>query len=504
MKKRAVLNFSTSLIYQFLNLLVGLIVPKYYTELFGSVYNGLNQSVTQIMSLLSVLQFGIAAAAIQQMFKYIAENDEDTIRAIYWSAGKQYRKMGYVFIGLVVPVIIAFPFLIKDDLSYWTVIAFLLFRTISAAMEYFFQAKYSVVLIANNKSYAVYIVNIVLLLIGTALHLFVLFVIKDIIIYQFVAVVTTLIRLVIVSTYIKKQFPYLYVKNGKKVDLPKDTRRKDVLLSEIAGLVIDSTDMLLLSTFSGLVFTSIYSVYNFVVLGLANVLNSCREAVFAGLGKTFFSDFEHFRKQFGNFESVYLFLTFYLYSTALLLFRPFIEVYTENMDANYVYVSLPILFILGKLVVNLRIPSIVSINTAGHFKEVRNYAIVEAIVKVCISVTLVKPFGIFGVLIGTLAGALYRTPILIYYTSKNILKRKVWVYLKKIVLWMPVFISVCVVSVLLPIKCTSLVTWIITAVPVAGIMLVVCVAWVFLFDRNTFREFLSMIKNILNKGRNKA
>ena len=141
MKKKAILNFSASIIYQFLNLLIGLVIPKFYTELFGSVYNGLNQSVSQIMSLLSVLQFGIATAAIQQMFKFIAENDKDTIRAIYWDAGKQYRKMGYVFMGIIIPVIIVFPFIIKDDLSYWTVVAFLLFRTISSAMEYFFQAK---------------------------------------------------------------------------------------------------------------------------------------------------------------------------------------------------------------------------------------------------------------------------------------------------------------------------------------------------------------------------
>ena len=91
MNKRAALNFASSLMYQFVNLLIGLILPKFYTEAFGSVYNGLNQSVSQIMSLLSVLQFGIAAAAIQQMFKYIADKDEDTIRAIYWESGRQYR-----------------------------------------------------------------------------------------------------------------------------------------------------------------------------------------------------------------------------------------------------------------------------------------------------------------------------------------------------------------------------------------------------------------------------
>ena len=501
MKKRAILNFGASIMYQGLSLLVGLLVPKFYTELFGSVYNGLNQSVTQIMSLLSVLQFGIAAAAIQQMFKYIADKDEDTIRAIYWDAGKQYRKMGYVFIGVILPVIVIFPFIIKDELTYGIVVAFLLFRTISAAMEYFFQAKYSIILIANNKTYAIYIVNIVLLLFSTALHLIVLFTIKNILVYQAVAVITTFVRLLIVSTYVRKKFPYLYKKSENKVELPKENKRKDVLISEIAGLIISSTDMLLLSTFSGLVYTSIYSVYNFVTTGLGSVLSSCREAVFAGIGKTYYSDFKHFQKQISDFESVYIFLMFYLYSTALVLFRPFIEVYTANMDANYVSVAMPILFICEKILVNLRIPAIVSINTAGHFKEVKNYAVIEAVINFGLSIILVKPFGIYGVLIGTLIGAAYRTPILIHYANKNIIKRKPSVYWKKVLLWMPLFVGVCILSVVAPIKCTSLMNWILVAVPVAGAVFAVSILWTFIFDRNTFNEFLNMIMKILRKGR---
>lgn len=499
MKKRAIINFSVSLAYQFLNLMVGLIVPKYYTELFGSVYNGLNQSVSQIMSLLSVLQFGIAAAAIQQMFKYIANKDEDTIRAIYWDAGKQYKKMGYVFIGVILPIIVIFPFIIKDNLSYWIVVAFLLFRTIGSAMEYFFQAKYSVILIANNKTYAIYVINIILLLFTTALHLIVIFAIKDILVYQAVGVVTTLVRLVIVSTYVRKKFPYLYKKTDKEIVLPKENKRKDVLISEIAGMVISSTDMLLLSTFSGLTYTSIYSIYSFVTSGLGNVLSSCREAVFAGLGKTYYSDFEKFQKEFSNFESTYLFLMFYLYSTALILFRPFIEVYTANMDANYVYVAMPIMFICDKLLVNLRIPSIVSINTAGHFKEVKNYAVKEAVINFVISLILVKPFGIYGVLIGTLVGAAYRTPVLIHYANKNIIKRKTSAYLKKVLIWIPFFISACVLSVTNPIKCESLFDWILTAVPVAVVTLLASVLWIFVFDRKTFKEFLNMITKKIHK-----
>ena len=503
MKKRALINFASSLIYQFANLLIGLLLPKFYTEIFGSAYNGLNQTISQIMSLLSVLQFGIAAASIQQMFKHIVNNDEETLAAIYWDSGKQYRRMGYFFLGIIMPIIFIFPFIIKDEVSYWIAVSFILLRAISAAMEYFFQAKYGIVLVANNKTYAIYAINTALLLFSTALHFAVLFTAKNIILYQAVAVASTLVRFVIVNTYVRKKFPYLRKYKKAKVDLPKNNKRKDVLVSEVAGMVIDSTDMIVLSTFSGLIYTSIYSVYNFVVLGLGNVLGSCREAVFAGLGKTYNQDLDRFKKEMGDFESIYLFLVFSLYSIALFLFKPFILCYTANMDAEYYFVGLPIMFIVSRMLVNLRIPAIVAINTAGHFKQVKKYAVIEAIINVVLSLILVWFLDIYGVLIGTIAGSLFRTPILIHYANKHIIKRKTFYYVKKILLWLPLFIGTYILSIFVSLDCDTLLDWIIKAIPVGIIGLICACIWMLIIDRNVFKSMISGVTKKVFKAKEK-
>ena len=499
MKKRAVLNFIASLLYQIVSLGVGLILPKYYTEIFGSVYNGLNQSIAQIMSLLSVLQFGIAAAAIQEMFKYIATDDKDGIAAIYWNSEKQYRKMGYIFLLIILPIIGLFPFAVKDDIAYHIIVVFLLFRSISAAMEYFFQAKYTIIMTAHNRSYAIYIINIVLLLIGTALHFTILFITKNIIIYQGVALITVLLRLIIVTVYVRKHFPYLQERKNAKIVLEKNSKRRDVLVSEIAGMAIDSTDLLILGIFSGMVSASIYSVYNFVVLGLASVLSSCREAVFAGVGKTYYEDKKEFVRKMDRFESVYLFLAFFLYTTALLLFRPFVENYTKNMDTKYYYVGFPILFLLAKLLVNMRIPSIVAINTAGHFKQVKWYAVIEAVINLTVSLSLVKPLGIYGVLIGTIVAAAFRTPILIWYSNKYILRRNNFSYWKKILCWLPLFGGGYIFSELLPFNCNSLIKWAILAALIAIIMLGTCLLWGIIFDRKLREELKQIFLKIKSK-----
>ena len=499
MKKRALLNFAASTLYQVISLLVGMILPKFYTETFGSVYNGLNQSVSQIMSLLHVLQFGISAAAIQMMFRPIARNDERGIAAIYWDTGRQYRKMGYIFIGVIVPVIAVFPLLIKEDLSYQIVAFFLLARTISSAMEYFFQAKYSVLMVAHNMSFMIYSFNIILLFVSTALHLLVLFTTKNIVFYQLVLVATALLRFAIVGIYVRKKFPYLQKYRREKLALQRASQRTDVLVSEIAGMVVDSTDLLILSSFSSLVNASIYSVYHFVVLGLWSVLSSCREAVFAGIGKLYFESIEAFKKKMDSFESVYLALAFYLYSLCVILFRPFIEVYTANMDAQYYYAGLPILFVLCKLIVSMRIPSIVAVNTAGHFKQVKYFAVIEAVINLVVSLALVKPLGIYGVLIGTLAGAAYRTPLLVHYVNKNILERKHWAYWKKVLPW-AAFLALCwLASEFWVLPCTSLVGWVLLAAVCAAALLVVAAIWMFVFNRSALVAMAGMVRRKMGR-----
>ena len=492
--KRAYLNFFASTSYQASNLLVGLILPKIYTETFGSVYNGLNSSIGQIMSLLHVLTFGISAVSIQQMFKYIASKNTNMITAIYHETEKQYRHMGYIFLIVLIPITIIFPLLIHDNLSYKIIVIFLLFKSISSSMEYFFQAKYSVMLVAHNKSYVIYSINIFLLIIGTILHLSVLFTLKNIIIYQAVAVLLSLLRFLIVHTYIYQQYPFLKNTIKDQYTPPKTSQRKDVLISEIAGMIIDSTDLLILSIFSGLVFASIYSIYNFVTKGVANILSNCREAVFAGIGKSYYQDNKDFYRKMSRFESIYISMVFFLYSTCILLFRPFIEIYTAKMDADYVNKWFPLLFIIANMLVNFRIPSIVAINTAGHFKQVKNYAVIEAIINLFISLIFVKKYGIYGVLIGTISGAIYRTPILIYYTSKYIINRNVSLYIIKIFKWIPIFIICLIISLIKPFHCSSLLNWLILSIECTITMIIVSLLWIYLIDVETYSEIKRIFK----------
>ena len=160
---------------------------------------------------------------------------------------------------------------------------------------------------------------------------------------------------------------------------------------------------------------------------------------------------------------------------------------------------MPLIFILMKLVVNLRVPSIITTNIAGHFKQVKMYAVTEAIINLAISLALVWKLNIIGVAIGTLIGAAYRTPLLVNYANKNILKIKNTNIIKKVAVFAIPFTVCTVVSFILELHADSFLKWFEISVVAA-----VCVSAAFMlifliFYRKLVNAAFSNFKKLLKR-----
>ena len=71
---------------------------------------------------------------------------------------------------------------------------------------------------------------------------------------------------------------------------------------------------------------------------------------------------------------------------------------------------------------NVRIPGLTIICAAGHYKETRYQAVLEAVINVTVSLALVWKLGITGVLIGTVCSYGYRSFDIILYNNKYLMK----------------------------------------------------------------------------------
>ena len=120
---------------------------------------------------------------------------------------------------------------------------------------------------------------------------------------------------------------------------------------------------------------------------------------------------------------MYFVIMFIVIACMGVLILPFVGVYTINLtDVQYIRPVLGILFTLIVFMQNVRIPGLTIICAAGHYKETRYQAILEAVINITVSLGLVWKFGMAGVLLGTVCSYGYRSFEIVFYTSRHLVK----------------------------------------------------------------------------------
>ena len=177
------------------------------------------------------------------------------------------------------------------------------------------------------------------------------------------------------------------------------------------------------------------------------------------------------RKSFKAYEGYYLTIATIMFSATLFLITPFISLYTKGItDANYIVPEFAAIMVLAEFVWAIRQPYNDLIKVAGHFKQTRVGAWVEAISNMVISFILVWKFGLVGVAIGTLFAMAFRTMEFMYHTSKYILNRSIWESFKRlIVIGLEVGVLALILNIIPKIEIVSYQTWALYSVAVASI-----------------------------------
>ena len=175
--------------------------------------------------------------------------------------------------------------------------------------------------------------------------------------------------------------------------------------------------------------------------------------------------------------------------------------YTKKIvDANYIRPLFGTLLVLSEFLWAIRLPYSSITLAAGHFKETRKGAWIEAITNIVVSVILVFKYGIIGVAIGTLVAMLIRTVEFVYHTNKYILNRSAFESIKKILVIIIEVLLIVFLSKYLPkIKVISYLTWIEFALLVGLLAVIVVLSINIIIYKKEFKEMINIIKNIFKK-----
>lgn len=432
--KKTTKNLITSILPQAVNIISNLILPGLIIAKFGSEINGLVSTTRSVISYISLVGAGIATAVTQALYSPVSNGNTEIVKGMMKSANTMFNRYGLIYIVTTFAVACFYPYLIDTNINYFTIVGLLLVMSLSGASEFFAIGRCRALLYAHQKVYVCSLIQALSLLLSLILAIFMLKINVSIIWVQFAISFVYVLRGALLTSYVEKCYPqYSRYKEATPVDAVVE-KRNDAMIHQLSGLAVTSSQVAILTFLVDLKAASIYSVYNIVLYGIKMICSNLCTAITPYLGNKYaLKKIKELQETYNITEMLFfLFTTFFLSVTAVML-NSFVSIYTKGSDINYTFPVFGMLFVASSAFYILKLPGTALINVAGHFKETRGRALVEAALSVVLNVVLTVWIGMNGVLIGTGIALGWRCVDTIVYTSRYVLEVSINKSLKRLI-----------------------------------------------------------------------
>ena len=492
--KATLLNTISTLFLQITLILNGFIIPKLILDTFGSDVNGLVSSITQFLNYIALVEGGITGVIMAKLYKPLTSGDNDKLSAIFVSAQKFYKKIGFIFVFYAIALAIIYPLAFDTGFSFAYVALLTLILSISLVVQYMMAITYKTLLNADKKIYIVSFVQSIIRILEIVLAFLAIKVYPEIHFLKFLTGIIFILQPIIYSYYVKKHFR---IDREAKGDNSLIKGRWDGFAINTAAFIHNSTDIAVLTIFTNLATVSVYSVYALVTNGIKNIVNSLVSSLTPVLGHAYArGDFRELGQKLDMYEYIVFILVFFMFSITGLLITPFVSIYTAGLtDADYFQPLFGVLLVMAEALYLLKFPHLGLAYSADKFKEISKPAFIEAGLNIVMSVTLVPFLGIVGVAIGTIVAMLYRLAFQVYYTSKIVPGRKQWIFYRKLILFaIAAAVGVCL-CLFIPAADGTILGWIWHAVIYSAIMGLVLL----IVSLLCFRDEINFLKDYLKR-----
>ena len=490
-KKKLFLNTFFSWIYQVLAIVSSLILPRIYLAFYGSEMNGLVQSITQFLSIISFMQLGMGAVVQASLYKPLVNGENKEISKIIASANKFFKKIGLILIVYSIVLIFVYPQFTNNVFQYQDVMFLILAISLNLFAQYYFGLVDILLLVADQKGYIDYCGSIISLIVNTVVCITLIYAGYSIVNVKIISSVILLIKPIFNRIYVNKHYS---INRNIKYEGEPIKQKWNGIAQHISAVVLDNTDTIVLTMFSTLSNVSIYGIYHMVIFGVKTLLSSISNGIEAMLGEIWArNNKQELLDCFSWVEWVVHNFVILIFGCTGTLIVPFVLIYTKGItDANYCQYEFAILIVLAHALHSIRLPYHMMIKASGQFKETQSNYFVSAGINLLVSIVTVKYMGLVGVAIGTLVAMVYQTLWVAIYNYKKLVVRKMKELLKlTLVDCLCIFLSVLIV-IKLPIFSDKFIKWLLSA----GIVFAI---WFFIIFTINYIFYKNKVKFLINK-----
>ena len=494
-------NTTNGIISQVISVLANFIVRTIFLMYLNESYLGINGVFTNILTMLSLAELGFGATIIYSMYKPIAENDKEKLKALMLL----YKKI-YLVIGLLVGIIgvSLIPFLdvfLKDKGDVTSIILIYLLFLFNSVSSYFFAYKRSI-LSADQKDYINSQYRYVFTIIKSIFQIVIIIFLKSFIGYLLVQIFITLLENIFISMKVDKLYPFLKEKNNK-YKLPKEELyriKKDVkalFITKFGNVMLNGTDNIIISAYVGVKSVGLLSNYTMITGSLVMVLSQLSTGITGSVGNFMAKESENDRyKIFKTVDMINYLIYSFCSICLIILLNPFIELWIGDkyILSEATCIVIAINFLINGVISNWWVFR----STMGLFTQGKYRSLLTALINIIISILLAKRLGLIGVLLGTTISRLllnsWYDPYIIYkYGLKKDCKEFYKNYIGNIFIFIVILIVNNVIKNIILSNGVNYITFIVLAL----ITLITTLFLFYIVYRR--REELKLIVDICNK-----
>lgn len=495
-KKSVVINLIVSMFTQLVTLILGLVLPRLILLTWGSEYNGLLSSVTNILRYLTLLEAGFNTATLQALYKTVAEDDKEQTSVVVRTSQNYYHKISFVYAAIVLVVAILYPATVNSTIPYWEMFWIIVLQGTVGVINFAFRASYQQLLNAEGKYYVISLITLMTTVLTYVAKIVSIKVFNNVITMQIMSVMVIFLQILVYAAYFNKR--YYWIDKNARCNESLIENRKYYFTQQVAGLIFNSTDTFVLSIFCGLKVASVYAVYNLVYTALAQIISLIRGSTSFVLGQSYHKDKVMFQKVYDAYSAMQSMVGGVMASISIVLIINFVKIYTNGItDIDYVDFIAAFLFSFNLMLECSRGTSLASANIAGKAPDTTWRYILEAAINLISSLVLVGFIGMKGVLLGTSLAGLYRTTDSILYTNKYVLERSCFGEIKMVFVDFMIYFMAAFMSVkVLRINATNYLQLFEIAIVVCTIVVGVYLIGFIVFNKKAVKDLMAVLKDL--------
>ena len=503
--KNTLINTSFAILARVVSMGMGFVQKTVFIRTLGMSYTGVSGLFTDILMVLSLAELGIGTAIGYSLYKPLAENDYERIAMLMNFFKNAYRCIALIIFIVGLCLVPLLQFIVKDvpDINESIQIIFMLY-IINSSVSYLLIYKNTLLVAAQNQ-YIVSNIQMIFNVITIIVQCVTLLIYKQFLLFLILQIVFSLLQNITINWIATKRFPQL--RQYKNISIEKSEKKilfkniRALMLYKIANVVTTGTDSSIISASLGTVNVGIMGNYRTIRGYVSSIIAQFYNSINPSLGNLAATeDKERQFKVFNNLNFGTYWIACFCSTCFFTLFNSFIEIWLGS--ENWLLSTFTVGIYASEFFFSTMIGPVGAFRQAnGLFVQTKYLALIQAILNLVISLLLVKPLGILGVILGTLLSMLitqsWYEPLVIY---RSIFKKNVLFYYLRLLLYYVLTIAICITIQLIMsfINIDSIIVSFLIRLALSIIVPNIVIKLLF-NKKQEYRECVKLLKKIIKK-----